>query len=339
MCIEKLKINNWTNWHHIIHKHILHEENFIPKNINILIAVSGGQDSMALLTLMNDIKSQYGWSIFVWHGDHQWHKNSSRFAYELQEYCSKKNIPFYLDSAEDVDISSEEKAREWRYKTLCENAEKIESTKIQKKETYLITGHTSTDSAETFLLNLARGSDFKGLGSIRKKSLLNSKYYLVRPILIFNRSETAEICKSMKIPTWEDPSNLDLKIRRNLIRKKVIPELEKIYPGCSKRINNLSEKMINYSNQQTDLTRLALISCSETNGVNRKKLNQLCRDARISILNALLIDYCSKRLSSRNIKNLSLLILKENNGKIDLPGKKIISWDKNYIRITSKLSC
>ena len=65
---------NWTSWHHLLHKEILSNE-LIPERANLLIAVSGGQDSMSLLHLSNDLKKQYNWSISVWHGDHQWHEN------------------------------------------------------------------------------------------------------------------------------------------------------------------------------------------------------------------------------------------------------------------------
>ena len=99
---------NWTSWHHLLHKEILSNKKLIPKGANILISVSGGQDSMALLNLINDLKIQYNWSISVWHGDHQWHEISSIYALELKSYCEKKNISFYSDQANKDNISSEE---------------------------------------------------------------------------------------------------------------------------------------------------------------------------------------------------------------------------------------
>ena len=83
--------NNWTNCHHIFHKQFLDDKKFIPNGANLLIAVSGGQDSMALMTLINDIKNQHNWKINVWHGDHQWHKDSNLFAIKLENYCKKKD--------------------------------------------------------------------------------------------------------------------------------------------------------------------------------------------------------------------------------------------------------
>ena len=116
---------NWTSWHHVLHKEILGNKTLIPDGANLLIAVSGGQDSMALLNLINDMKKQHNWVVNVWHGDHQWHEKSEKYALELKSYCNKKNILFFLDRANKETISSEEKARDWRYKKLSERANQL----------------------------------------------------------------------------------------------------------------------------------------------------------------------------------------------------------------------
>ncbi len=325
---------NWTSWHHLLHKEMLRDKTLIPEGANILIAVSGGQDSMALLNLINDLKKQHNWSISVWHGDHKWHRKSSKYALELKNYCKDKNIKFFSDQVNKENISSEEKARDWRYKSLSEKAKKLQ-IKVQKKENniYILTGHTSTDNAETFILNLARGSNFAGVSNIETKRLLENKIFLVRPILIFSRQDTKEFCLKMNIPIWEDPTNSDLKIKRNLVRNKVILTLESIYPGCSKRINNFSQKMHNFKVEQNDLSKLAYLYCKNKKSLKRNLLNSLCLEARSSILNKFLKDICVKQLSSNNLEYLLALILEKNKGQLDLPeGLKII-WDKNYVNL------
>ena len=109
MTDKKISQKNWSSWHHQLHKEILTKKILIPKGSNILISVSGGQDSMALLTLINDLKKLHNWSISVWHGDHQWHEKSSLYALELKDYCEDKNISFSFDQANKENISSEEK--------------------------------------------------------------------------------------------------------------------------------------------------------------------------------------------------------------------------------------
>ena len=160
---------NWTSWHHRLHKEILGNKTLIPNGANLLIAVSGGQDSMALLNLINDMKTQHNWFVNVWHGDHQWHKKSEMYALELKNYCDKKNISFFLDRTNKKNIASEEKARDWRYEKLIERANQLLMENQKEINVYILTGHTNTDNAETFLLNLARGSNYAGLSFIEKK--------------------------------------------------------------------------------------------------------------------------------------------------------------------------
>ncbi len=324
---------NWTSWHHILHKEILGNNKLIPDGANLLIAVSGGQDSMALLNLINDMKRQHNWVVNVWHGDHQWHEQSDKYALELKRYCSKKNITFFFDQGNKKTISSEEKARDWRYKKLSERANQLFVENQKETDIYLLTGHTNTDNAETFLLNLARGSNYAGLSYIDKKRLLEHHIYLVRPLLIFSREDTKKFCELQDIPIWEDPTNHDLTIKRNLVRGEIIPTLETMYPGCSKRINSFAEKMSNYKNEQNDLSKLAYLSCEDAIGVKRKLLNSLCIEARCTILNTFLKKNCTKQLSSKNLTHLASSIFDKNKGKIDLPDGFEIVWNKDHINL------
>ena len=331
--IAKRSKNNWTNWHHKFHKQFLNDQTFIPKGANLLIAVSGGQDSMALMTLIDDIKNQHDWKINVWHGDHQWHKESSEFANKLKNYCKEKEIPFFIDVATKKEILSEEKARDWRYEKLCN---RVNELLVEEKSIYnwfILTGHTSSDNTETFLLNLARGSNYRGLAGIPKQRTLNEKYLLRRPILIFNRKDTNSICQIMKIPFWEDPTNLDLSIKRNLIRHKVLPFLNKIHPGYTNGINQFVCKMNKYSREQADLCALAIEACKNGEGIKREVLNTIGIEARCTILNSLIQKKIIKQISSQNIETISTEIFKKSNGQINLPqGLKII-WNKHTIRL------
>ena len=330
---KNLTHKNWTSWHHLLHKEFLKDKKLIPNGAKLLISVSGGQDSMALLNLINDMKNQHNWIVHVWHGDHQWHEKSEKYAIELKSYCDKKNISFFCDRANKKTISSEEKARDWRYQKLRERANQLLTKNQKNKCIYLITGHTSTDNAETFLLNLARGSNYAGLSHIEKKRLLEHNIFLIRPLLIFSREDTKRICNSLNIPIWEDPSNCDLKIKRNLVRKKIIPTFEIIYPGYSKRINSFATKMTKYNDEQQDLGKLAYLSCKNANGVKRELLNSLCIEARCTILNIFVKKHCTKQLNADNINVLATSIFEKNRGLINLPENLDIFWDKDYISI------
>ena len=331
MSDKNLTQKNWTSWHHLLHKEFLRDKKLIPNGANLLIAVSGGQDSMALLNLINDMKTQHNWLVHVWHGDHQWHDKSEIYALELKRYCDNKNIPFFCDQAYKKTISSEEKARDWRYKKLSERANQLLNEGQKNMGIYLVTGHTSTDNAETFLLNLARGSNYAGLSYIDKKRLLENNIFLIRPLLIFSREDTKTICKLMNIPIWEDPSNYDLKIKRNLVRKKIIPTFETMYPNYTKRINSFAEKMSKFNEEQQDLARLAYLSCKGANGIKRELLNTLCIEARCTVLNIFLKEKCTKQLNSNNLNDLASSIFEKNKGQINLPKGLKIVWSKDYI--------
>ncbi|MBO8205380.1 tRNA lysidine(34) synthetase TilS [Prochlorococcus marinus] len=331
MSDRDLTQKNWSSWHHLLHKEILSKKTLIPKGSNILISVSGGQDSMALLTLIDDLKKNHSWSISVWHGDHQWHEKSSLYAFELKSYCKDKNISFYFDKANKEDIFSEEKAREWRYKKLCERAKTLLNKNQPKNNVYLLTGHTSSDNAETFILNLSRGSNFAGLSNIASKKLIGNQFFLIRPLLIFSREDTKKFCNDMNIPVWEDPTNSDLKLKRNLVRKKIIPTLEGIYPGCSERINNFSQKMSNYNNERNDLSELAYLYCQDVKGIKRSLLNSMCIEARCTILNRFLKEISIKQYSSKNLAKLATSIYEKNKGQIHLQEFLKIVWNKNYV--------
>ena len=325
--------NNWTNWHHKFHKQFINDKKFIPKGACLLIAVSGGQDSMALMTLINDIKDQHDWKINVWHGDHKWHSDSTHYANKLRNYCKNKKIPFYIDTANEKEITSEDSARNWRYERLGKTIEELTSKEHKISNWHILTGHTSTDNTETFILNLARGSNYAGLSGIPRKRLINNKYSLGRPILIFNRKETNTICQEMQIPFWEDPTNLDLSIKRNLIRHKILPYLESIYPGCTKRINQFIGKMNNYSIEQADLSKLALQACKNNTGIKREVLNNLSLEARCTIMHALIKENNLKQISAENLESICIQIFKKNNGEIYLHDELKIVWNKDIIKL------
>ena len=112
------KEKSWSQWHARLHKRLKKNESLLPHKSTLLLAVSGGQDSMALLKLIFDLRRLYEWNIEVWHGDHQWHNSSNKFAEELKNWCNKKKINFYSIKAEKEEVNNENKARNWRYKYL-----------------------------------------------------------------------------------------------------------------------------------------------------------------------------------------------------------------------------
>ena len=148
----------WTSWHDRLHRRLLMQPQLLPKGSSLLLAVSGGQDSMALLALLKDLAPLHGWDLNLWHGDHGWHDNSSRIAAELSSWCKQRQLSLQVDQAAPGEVPSEAKARQWRYERLAQRGNQAGAD--------VVTGHTASDRAETMLLQLARGSDLAGLAAL-----------------------------------------------------------------------------------------------------------------------------------------------------------------------------
>ena len=79
----------WSPWHDRLHRHLLQRPHLLPQGQTLLLAVSGGQDSMALLGLARDLASRYHWSLQLWHGNHGWHPQAQRCCDELESWCQQ----------------------------------------------------------------------------------------------------------------------------------------------------------------------------------------------------------------------------------------------------------
>ena len=330
---------NWSQWHERLHKKLLSNEKLIPKGASILIAVSGGQDSMALLRLALDLNRLHKWKIHVWHGDHGWHNNSGEISRELQNWCQKQNVEFSSDKAKILQIKNEETARKWRYESLLKKAKEITSINQCFPCLHILTAHTSSDRAETFLMNLARGSNIAGLASLNESRLLDDKIHLIRPLLGFSRAETKKICIEMKLPIWLDPSNNNLDLTRNKIRKEVLPLLNKLYKGCELRIAVLSERLHHFKEEQRSLASLALSAIKQKNkrSISRSQLNNLHFSAKQTILNTWLKDEGVPSISAIQLEEISLKVSKSKPpGQKDLPSRWQINWCKEFITLSQQ---
>ena len=183
----------------------------------LLIAVSGGADSMALAsaTLFESKKLQL--QIATVTIDHGLQKASAKVTEQTLEKLQKIGITETWSKKVKVGTKGgpEAAARAARYEAL-------ESIRVESKSDFIVLGHTANDQAETVLLGLTRGSGAKSLSgmSVRSERLL-------RPLLSIERKTTEQFCIDEKISPWQDPQNKDLKFLRVRIRKVVLPFLEK----------------------------------------------------------------------------------------------------------------
>jgi tRNA(Ile)-lysidine synthase len=207
---------SWTLLHARLHQ-TLRQRQLLTENGRVLIAVSGGQDSLCLTKLLLDLQPKWGWRIAIAHCDHRWPSDVGLAAH-VQQIAQSWAIPFYLQTAPEV-TTSEAAARQWRYQALIEVAQAHGYQDV-------VTGHTKSDRAETVLYNLMRGAGADGLQALIWQRPLAEGLQLVRPLLEVTRTETFQFCQQQLLPIWEDAYNQDLKYARNRIRQELLPYLQ-----------------------------------------------------------------------------------------------------------------
>ena len=267
----------WTSWHHQLHNRLLLLPQLLPEGARLLLAISGGQDSMALLGLLQPLQVRHRWTLKLWHGDHGWHPRSSTVAAELKEWCSKRDLNLEIQQAPGGLDRTEAAARRWRYDALERQARVIDSD--------VVTGHTASDRSETMLLQIARGSDLAGLTTLQPiRPLSADGPQLRRPLLGFSRADTAAICRDLALPVWEDPSNHSSAFARNRIRQEVLPVLEELHPGCSRRMAEQAERLSQLRDTQNELSALVLEHLRSAEGLDRRRLGNLSSATRRTLL-------------------------------------------------------
>ena len=331
--------SSWSKWHMRLHKRLKQNKSLLPSNSTLLLAISGGQDSMALLKLITDLTRLYQWHIEIWHGNHQWHSKSKEIEEKLKLWCLNNKIEFDSNKANKEEVLNEEKARDWRYKNLIIKAKLLSSNKKYPPCKRILTGHTATDRAETILMNLARGTDLIGLSTLKENRALENDLSLIRPLLIFNRNETLEICKEFNLPIWIDPSNENIKLTRNKIRKEVLPILNSIYKGADSRIASVANRLESYSEDQKLFAEIAIKFCQgeQVNSLSREKITNYTNSIRKIILANWLKVLGVKKVTALQIEEINHKISQcKLPGTIHLHGEFLISWNKEIIYISNK---
>jgi tRNA(Ile)-lysidine synthase len=207
----------WTPIHAKIHRTIRSRKLFAHHQ-QLLVAVSGGQDSLCLIKLLLDLQPKWGWSLAIAHCDHRWRTDSQANAIHVENLAKTWGVSFFLQTA-DEPLNSEAAARHWRYQALSAIA-------YENHYDCVVTGHTASDRAETLLYNLIRGTGADGLQALNWQRPLINGVVLVRPLLELTRTQTGQFCQDFQLPVWEDSTNQDLKYARNRIRQELLPYLQ-----------------------------------------------------------------------------------------------------------------
>ena len=244
----------------------------------IVVAVSGGADSAALLLAIHELQKHHKLhtNICVAHLDHRLRKSSGKDAKWVAALAQKlgfRSITGRTKVADDARAANdnlEQAAREARYAFLQRAAKRVSAN-------YILTAHTMDDQAETVLLRLMRGSASFGLGGMDavRPIAKNSTIKLVRPLLWARRIETEDYCRSRKTEFLMDEMNEDQNFARVRVRKQLLPLMQsfnnRIAEALSRTATQLREDDDVLLKDSDALLRRAAVSNQESDGKSETK--------------------------------------------------------------------
>jgi len=302
----------------------------------VLVALSGGPDSVFLLHFFNKFKNKFKIEIGAVHINHRLRGNDSeRDELFCKAICDELSVPFYIlrkdikSYSKKNKISLEVAGRKIRYEFF----EKISS---ENKYDKIVTAHNADDNAETVLLNLIKGTGIKGIAGIPVK-----RNNIVRPILSLTKKEILDYLNENQFEYRVDESNLSNDFERNFLRNEVIPLIQKnINPAFSNSALNTSLNL-----QRLNLGLAAIVSSLKS--TVKVKFN---RSVSIPIdfiksENKFIISYTIKelidenfsvKLESNDLKKIFMLVKKQSGKSEELSENLIALKERNEIRIVKK---
>lgn len=239
-----------------------------PQGAHIVVGVSGGADSMALLHLLNGFAGEQGWSITAVHVHHGLRgEEADRDRNFVQEICREWKIPckvYYFDVSKEAKargLGTEEAGRLLRY----------EAFEQERQGGMIAVAHNKNDQGETVLMRLCRGAGVSGLTGIRPV-----REFIIRPLLFCTRKEIEEYCQDKGLSYCEDSTNRENNYTRNRIRNQVLPLLEEIYPKATEHIAQTAEIMTEEEEFLQEQARVLFIKALKKSDENEIVLDAEC---------------------------------------------------------------
>lgn len=217
-------------------RQLLLQESLVCEGARVLVAVSGGADSMALLHLLHRLSPELGFFLAVAHLDHSIRSVSADDANFVSLVCSHLGVPFYTQR---VDVPGLARGHGWGIEEAARNARLVFLKEAAARFgcSVIALGHHRGDQAETVLHRLMRGSGAGGLGAMRMR-----RGEFIRPLLSFSRGQILGYLGSCGIAWVEDESNLELVYTRNRIRHSLLPLMGEFNPRIEERLERLSRR-------------------------------------------------------------------------------------------------
>ena len=270
----------------------------------ILVAVSGGADSLALAEAAKLEGEKLALKVIGVTIDHQLQPGSKA---QAEKVVAQLSIPCVIEKV-DVQITDglEASARRARYEALEKCAKDNQAVAV-------LLGHTKDDQAETVLLGLARGSGARSLSGMAN---VNGLY--VRPFLEITREQTVAACKELNLDPWSDPHNDDETFLRVKVRKNVLPVLEReLGPGIKDALTRSAQLL---RDDADALDKLAEDFWAADNSLSIEALEQLSKAVRTRVLRLALFQSGVTQLSAEQVGRVEALISDwKGQGEVSLP--------------------
>ena len=312
---------------------LIDENHLIKKNDSILLALSGGADSVFLFYFLLKFKRRLGIHFSAFHLNHKIRgreaKTDELFCRNL---CEANKVELFV-AAKDVKsyakknkLSLEEAGRILRYKELERIAKKKSFNKIA-------TAHNANDNTETVLLNLIKGAGLKGLSGIPVQ-----RDKIIRPLLSLTSDEVRNYLIKKKVEYRLDASNLNIDYERNFIRNDIVPMLKKLNPKVEQKILNSSriirEIRALFENEIVAFVHDAVKFSKGELRISLKKLKNLDKILRGDFFKSVIESKFTLDLSTENLHDLVKLAENQSGKKLALSNKIVAVKEREYLSVT-----
>ena len=267
------------------------KDNYLLKeNSKVVLGVSGGADSMALL----DVLQKAGYEVIVAHCNfHLRDKESVRDEIFVRTKCEEKDLIYKIADFDTIkyaaqhSISIEMAARELRYQWFEELRQQFDADAIA-------VAHHKDDSIETVIMNMVRGTGIRGLTGIEPRA-----GYIVRPFLCATRTEIEDYMTTMRLEYVDDSTNSESIYTRNIIRLDVMPYLERINPSAKESIHKTMTNLKQVENIYKEYIQKSKDEIQDNNNISIQKLKQLTEPE--AVLYEILSEYHFKTAVIRDV--------------------------------------
>ncbi len=297
------------------------EYDMLRQSHRVTVALSGGADSVSLLNALIQLKEELNIEIYAAHLNHCLRGDESdRDEAFVRALCEKMNITLFCEKA---DINTES-AKSGESTELCARRVRYQFLERVAAGGVIATAHTASDSAETVLLNLTRGTALKGLCGIPAV-----RGIFIRPLILVTRAEVEQYCEKNKISYVTDSTNLTDDYTRNKIRHNVVPTLCEINTSFENTVTRTA-KILSEDNSFLEQAAARLYSESEKeNGLKTERLLA----AHPAISKRVIMRYLSENGVDAFSANLEQVLGILQGGKVVLPAKKTLSVKKGVLKL------